>query len=270
MDLGLKGRTVIVTGGTANIGRAIALDFASEGARLLIVGRDADAGERVTALARERGAQDAEFVSADMLDPGAPEIVLAAAERLGPVDILVNNIGGNVGAGFFADSDPATWQGDLDLTLMTTLRMTRLVLPAMIERRSGGIVNVGSTSGVSGDYMLPLYSVAKSAVHGFTRALAREVGQHGIRVNAVAPYGTISTDPEAFSKGSRFHPENAWFAKAFANGKPEDAAKRSRQGVLERPIATPEEVSAAVVFLASQRASFITGQVLLVDGGVLL
>jgi NAD(P)-dependent dehydrogenase (short-subunit alcohol dehydrogenase family) len=270
VDLGLAGKVVIVTGATANIGRAIALDFATEGSKVVLVGRDKDAGARVTTLARDKGAHEAVFVPADMLDANSPARIMQAAEQLGPVDVLVNNVGGNVGTGLFAKSDPATWQGDLDITLMTTVRMTYAALPGMIDRHRGRIVNIGSTAGLVGDYMLALYSTAKSAVHGFTRVLAKEVGQHGITVNAVAPYGTISEDPEAFSAGSRFHPDNSFFVKAFAGATPQDQARLMRQGPLERSIAKPEEVSAAVLFLASVRASFITGQILQVDGGTLL
>jgi 2-hydroxycyclohexanecarboxyl-CoA dehydrogenase len=270
MDLGLRGKVTIITGATANIGRAIALDFAAEGAKLVAVGRDEHAGKRLIAQARARGAEAAVFVRAEMLDRGSPAKIIEAADQLGPLGVLVNNVGGNVGAGFFVDSDPESWQGDIDITLMTTLRMTHAALPGMIARKAGRIINIGSTAGLVGDYMLPVYSAAKSAVHGFTRVLAKEVGQHGITVNCVAPYGTISDDPADFSSGSRFNRASGFFLKAFAQTSPQDAAKRRRTGPLSRSLAKPEEVSAAVLYLASSRADFMTGQVLSVDGGTLL
>jgi NAD(P)-dependent dehydrogenase (short-subunit alcohol dehydrogenase family) len=118
--------------------------------------------------------------------------------------------------------------------------------------------------------MLPVYSAAKAAVHGFTRVLAKEVGPHNITVNCVAPYGTMSDDPAAYSAGSRFHPETGFMFHAFKGAAPADAAKRGRSGPLNRRLAKPEEVSAAVLYLASNRADFVTGQVMPVDGGTLL
>ncbi|WHO38965.1 SDR family NAD(P)-dependent oxidoreductase [Sphingobium sp. AP49] len=270
MDLGLAGKTAIVTGATANIGRAIVLGLAAEGMIVIAVGRDADAGATLVAQCQDIGAASAHFVQADLTDPLAPAHIMATAAALGTVSVLVNNVGGNVGAGFFADSDPATWAGDIDLNLGTLLRMTHAVLPGMIAHKTGAIVNIGSTAGLVGDYMLPVYSAAKAAVHGFTKVLAKEVGQHGVRVNCVAPYGTISRDPAAFSKGSRFHPDSNFFAKAFAGTSPEDMAKRSRQTVLGRPVAFAEEVASLAIYLASDQAGFITGQVYPVDGGSLL
>ncbi len=270
MDLNIKGRVVIVTGATANIGRAIALGFADEGARLVAVGRDEEAGQRVVEEALARGAERAIFVAADLLDPESASHIVATAEQMGPVEVLVNNVGGNVGTGLFAESDPDTWQGDLDLNLLTVLRMTHAVLPGMIEQQGGRVINIGSTAGLVGDYLLPLYSTAKAAVHGFTRTLAKEVGQHGITVNCVAPYGTIAEDPAAFSRGSRFHPDSDFFGK-LGRSRPEDRARMKRPpGVLQRDLARPEDIAGAVLYLASDSAEFVTGQVWPIEGGTLL
>ena len=268
MDLGLGGKVAIVTGATANIGRAVALELAAEGAKLVAVGRDAEAGARLVEEAKARGAADALFVAADLLDPKAPARILAAAESLGPVEVLVNGLGGNVDQGFFAECDPAKWAGDIDLNFGTVLRMTRAVLPGMIERKSGAVVNLGSTAGLVGDYMLSVYSAMKGAVHTFTKVLAKEVGQHGVRVNAVAPYATFATDQGAYSKGSRFHPDNNFFGKGSALSE-FDRSMRQRRTLVGRPFAVPEEMSGLVVWLASPRASFVTGQVWSVDGGSL-
>ena len=122
--------------------------------------------------------------------------------------MLVNTIGGNVAVTPFTSSTPEQWRADLELNLMTMFRCTHLVLPAMLAQGSGRIINIGSTAGFIGDRFLAVYSAAKGGVHAFTRVLALELGQSGITVNAIAPYGTRSDDPYSdMSSGSRMHPE---------------------------------------------------------------
>ncbi len=270
MDTGLAGRTVIVTGGNSNIGRGIALALAAEGVNLVVAARDEAQGRRVLGEAADRGAKDTLWCSTDVTDRAqVDEMVAAVRERNGRVDVLVNNVGGNVDFANFVDSDPATWEQEIVLNMGSTLNCTHAVLPGMIERSSGRIVNIGSTAGLIGDPMLAVYSAMKGAVHAFTRVLAKEVGVHGITVNAVAPYGTYPDDWEHdVSTGSRWHPDGV-IARAAAT-RADELATIGRRTNLPRQAAFPAEIGAAVVYLASDAAAFVTGQVLTVDGGVLL
>jgi 2-hydroxycyclohexanecarboxyl-CoA dehydrogenase len=193
----------------------------------------------------------------------------AVYERYGAVHVLVNNVGGNVDFARFVESDPETWERDIALNMVSTLNCTHAVLPGMIERSTGRIVNIGSTAGLIGDPMLAVYSSMKGAVHAFTKVLAKEVGAHGITVNAIAPYGTLPEDFEQdVSSGSRFHPEGLISRLAATRG--EELASIGRRTVMDRQTALPSEIGAAAVYLASDAAAFVTGQVFAVDGGTLL
>jgi 2-hydroxycyclohexanecarboxyl-CoA dehydrogenase len=270
VDTGLSGRTVIVTGGNANIGRGIALAFAAEATNIVIVARDEVAGRKVCDQAVERGAKEAWWHAADVTDRAQVlAMVDAVGERFGAVDVLVNNVGGNVDLDLFVDSDPATWEQDIALNFTSTLNCTHAVLPGMIERGSGRIINIGSTSGLVGDPLLAVYSAMKGAVHAFTRVLAKEVGPKGITVNAIAPYGTLPDDFEQdVSAGSRWGPDGIITRSSATRG--DEMAIMARRTVLERMTAFPSEIGAAAVYLASDGAAFVTGQVLSVDGGTQL
>lgn len=278
MDTGLAGKSVIVTGGNGNIGRGITLAFAEEGSRIAIAARDAEAGRRVERRALELGAERVLWVQTDVLDPSQVErMVQRTVEEFGQVDVLVNNVGGHVDAKPFWETTREQCQQEIDLTLTSTLDCTRAVLPGMIERRQGRIVNIGSTSGLIGDMWLSPYSAAKGAVHSFTKVLAKEVGRYGITVNAVAPRGTSPEDSdEELSAGSRWHDATGLREArdaAFTAVAVTPDSQRTKTVVAEalgRDRLRPAEVGRAAVFLAAESSCFITGTILVVDGGMLL
>jgi 2-hydroxycyclohexanecarboxyl-CoA dehydrogenase len=270
VETGLTGRTVVVTGATANIGRGVAIAFAAEGANVVVVGRDAAAGERVCEEVISGGAGGVLWQAADVTDRSQVDsMVSATLDQFGVVDVLVNNVGGNIDIDKFVDSDPETWRWDLDLNLLSTFHCTQAVLPGMIERQYGRIINIGSTAGLIGDPMLAVYSAAKGGVHAFTRVLAKEVGPHGITVNAVAPYGTLPEDPvRHVSSGSRYGPDGV-FTRLLTT-RADELMTMGRRTLLERQLAKPSEIGAAAVYFASDSAAFVTGQVLAIDGGTQL
>ena len=242
-------KSVLITGGTRGIGRACVERFARAGWQVaFLYHARTDAVESLTAAMRAEGFP-VRSAACDLADAGETE--RAVQELLsvqGIPDALVNNAGISC-FGLFQDMGEEDWERILSVNLRAAARVSRLVLPGMISRKSGAIVNVASMWGEVGASCETVYSAAKAGLIGLTRALAKEVGPSGIRVNAVSP-GVIETDMNAV-----LSPETL-----------ETLAEETPLGRMGRP----EEVAAAVWFLAGEEASFITGQVLGVNGGFVI
>jgi NAD(P)-dependent dehydrogenase (short-subunit alcohol dehydrogenase family) len=255
MDLGLRDRVCVVTGSTTGIGLEVARQLAAEGARVAVCGRD---GERVEAARRSAGA--ALGVVCDLAEPAAPEALVAEATgALGLVEVLVNNVGIAYQSSFEELSD-GQWDEMWQLNVMSAVRAIRAVLPSMRGHGRGAIVNVSSTAGKRPSTGMPNYSVTKAALLSLSRLVADLYAKDGIRSNAVTP-GPTATD--------------AWIGEGGLADQQARRTGKDRDEVLAsvaagRPLgrlADPEEIAAAVVFLCSDRASYVTGAAWSVDGG---
>ncbi len=239
----LSGKVTLITGGARGIGRATAQAFAAEGARVIVADVDADAAE-ATARALGGGAIG---LAIDVADPHSVKSVVATAlSRAERIDVLVNNAGITRDASLMKTSDEA-WDAVIAVNLSGTFYMTREVAPHMVARGSGAIVNASSIVGIYGNFGQSNYVATKAGVIGMTRVWARELGRKGVRVNAIAP-GFIATDMTAKM--------------------PEDVLEGMKKKTPLGRFGSPEDVARAYVFLASDEASFINGQVLGVDGGL--
>jgi 3-oxoacyl-[acyl-carrier protein] reductase len=246
MDSGLGEKSVLVTGGSRGIGRAIVDLFASEGAQVSFFFRgDAAAAAEVVEAGRKAGHR-IEAVQVDVRDPAAcGAAVEQIIERCGSIDVLVNNAG-VVRDNLLGLLTPEELQAVLDTNVVGVFNVTRAVVPYMISRRSGRIINLSSVSGEKGGRGQTNYAASKGAINALTRALAVELASRRITVNAVAP-GVIETE---MSREVR-----------------ERAGDEVKSRILLRRFGSPQEVAYAVWFLASRFADYITGQVLHVDGG---
>lgn len=239
------GKVVVVTGGANGIGAATAHRFLDEGAKVAVIDLEADAlaltyGERSSAALLTR--------AGDCTDGAVlGEFHRWVAASFGPVDILFNNVGqsGRERAALFHESDEDVWRFVLEVSLLTTMRMSRLVAPTM-RTRGGRIVNMSSDAAFTGDARLTDYAAAKMGVVGFTRALARELAPFGVTVNAIAP-GAIRT---------RAHDRLS-----------ADVIDRIKATTPAGYVGEPSDVAGVVTFLASDDARYVTGQTLLIDGG---
>jgi 3-oxoacyl-[acyl-carrier protein] reductase len=241
VDLGLAGKTALVTGASAGIGRGIALALAAEGVRLAVMARRR---ERLEALAQEARAKLV-VIECDFMLPEAPQrIAEAALAGLGGVDILVNNAGGS--RAFKLDTGEAQWEEALTLNFTRQRQLAHTLLGQMMARKWGRIINITGKSepeGINGAF------AAKAAMHAWAKGLSREVGKHGITVNSIPPGRIMSEQIER-------------------NYTPEYRAWQSEHEIPVGEYGKPEDIANLVCFLASPRARYITGAVIPVDGGL--
>lgn len=246
-----EARVVIVTGGGTGIGAAIAERYAAEGAHVVVVGRRA---EPLAAVAARTGAQPIVADAAD--DDSARSVIAQTIDLFGRVDVLVANAGGH-GFATVTDTDDASWDAALRANLMTAFVMARAALPALIETR-GQIVVISSVAGLSAGPSVAGYTVGKHALIGLTRSMARDYGPAGVRVNAVCP-GWVRT-PMADAEMDEFAGHAGLASR-------EDAYAAVTRDVPLGRAAAPAEIAAVVRFLGSAESSFVTGSVLVADGG---
>jgi 2-hydroxycyclohexanecarboxyl-CoA dehydrogenase len=243
---GLDGRVALVTGAASGIGRAVALRLGDEGSRVAAVDLNLEGARATAAELGDRG----RALRADVSSlPAMREAVAAAERELGPVGVLVCCAGWDL-VQPFVESTEETWDRVISVNLRGTIACARAVLDGMIERRSGAIVNISSDAGRVGSSGEVVYSGAKAGIIGFSKAVAREVARHGIRVNVVCPGPTDTPMMEATRQ---------------ANPRLGDALVRA---IPFRRLARPEEIAAAVAFFASDEAGYVTGQTLSVSGGL--
>jgi len=254
----LQDDVALVTGGSRGIGRAIALKFAQEGARLVITGRTratlAEVEKEIQALGREVLALACD--AAD--DTQVRAMVRDAAAHFGRIDVLVNNAG-RFGPMFPLHQMPdSEWDETLRANLTSAFYVSRAVVPGMIARRRGSIIMMSSISAKQAYPYAASYSAAKAALLGLTRALAAEVGPHGIRVNALCP-GIVT--------GTGMHDTVGSEVEKMTGAPPEKRDAAARNSALLRQLVDPEAVADATLFLASSDSALMTGQALNLDGG---
>jgi NAD(P)-dependent dehydrogenase (short-subunit alcohol dehydrogenase family) len=253
----LANRVAIITGGANGIGRATALLFGREGARVVVADRDAAAGEETASAIRSAGGE-ALFIATDVSrDDQVEALVRAAVERYGGLHVLVNSAGIDI-QGSVVDTEPERWQRALDVNLGSIYRTCRFAIPVMIRSGGGTIVNIASLQGMYGYPHYAAYAASKAGIFGLTRQVAVDYAGQNIRSNSISP-GAIST--RLGENSDRLEP-------TFANDPNPSSAPTAAPAA--SPLlrwGRPEHVASAVLFLASDEAAHVNGHNLVVDGG---
>ncbi len=262
MDLGLKDKVILVTGASKGLGEAIAHAFGIEGSKLVLVARNQADLDKVAFESQKRGAAEVFTISADLTQQHEIDrVVTETIRQFGTIHVLVNNAGILGSFSLFEELTDDEWFQVFDLNIFSLVKITRAVLPYMTQQKWGRIINLTSENGLQPDAAMPHYSATKAALLNLTKSLSKGYGQHGILVNSVSPAFIKTPMVEAMldqiAKEKRFSNQEAeaYFLK---ENRPHIELKRG---------GTSPEVAAAVVFLASEAASFIVGTNLRVDGG---
>ena len=255
MDLGLRGKVALVTGASKGIGKAVAMEFAREGCRVVISARGEEELEKTAEEIRQiEDSPEVLALAADVTDASSVgRLVEEAAGYFGTVEVLVNNAGGVGRRVPFHELSDDEWFEILDLNLISAARVTRAVLPYMREQGWGRIINIGSESGHQPDAVKPHYNASKAALVNLTKGLSKAYGKEGILVNIVSPATTITPAVEKIIS------EEAESEEAFV--------RENRPNIVAGRLGRAEEVAAVIAFLASERASFVAGSNYRVDSG---
>jgi len=247
-----EGKTVVVTGGGGGIGGATCRRFAQEGARVAVLDRSLEAAEQVAAQIRDSGGEAAAF-ACDITDRAAVNAAVTAVEaQLGEIDVLVNNAGWDVFRPFLK-TEPAQWEQLIAINLTGALHMHHAVLPGMAARKRGRIVNIASDAARVGSSGEAVYAACKGGLVSFSKTIAREHARHGITVNVVCPGPTETALFEDYKQGA---------------GNPEKLLEAFQRSIPLGRIGRPDDLPGAVLFFASDDATYVTGQVLSVSGGL--